>query len=322
MSGAGRTSRNILVTGANGFLGTLLCESLAERGYAVRRAVRAPDAPASDRVVVGELGPETAWEHALDDVELVVHLAARAHVMREAAVDPLTEFRRINVLATQALAQAAVHAGVRRFVFVSSIKVNGESTAERPFTEQDTPRPEDAYGVSKWEAEQALQSSAARSRMQTVILRPPLLYGPGVKGNFLRLMRAIDRGVPLPLAAVDNRRSLLYAGNLVDAIALCLEHPQAMGNTYLVADDEDVSTPDLIRSMAVALDKPARLFPFPPTMLKFAGAALGKRDAVSRLLGSLRVDSNKIRHELGWRPRFARASGLNETARWYYRGRK
>ena len=324
LSGTCRASRKTLVTGAAGFLGTVLCQSLAERGHAVRRAVRALDAHASagDTVALGDLGPGTAWEHALKDVDLVVHLAARAHVMHDAAVDPLAEFRRVNVQATLALAQAASSAGVRRFVFVSSIKVNGESTAAAPFTERDPPRPEDAYGISKWEAEQALQASAASSHMQTVILRPPLLYGPGIKGNFLRLMRAVDRGMPLPLAAVNNRRSLLYAGNLADAIALCLEHPLATGKTYLVADEDNVSTPDLIRSIAVALDKPARLFPFPPALLKLAGAVLGKPAAVSRLLGSLRVDSNKIRHELGWRPRYDMATGLRETARWYYQGRK
>ena len=314
--------RKVLVTGANGFVGTALCRALPAAGYAVRRAVRSVSArdakPAEDTVAVSDIGPKTAWEHVLDGIDAVVHLAARAHVMHDTAADPLAEYRRINVLATQALAQAASHAGVRRFVFISSIKVNGETTAAAAFSEQDAPHPEDDYGVSKWEAEQTLRENAAASRMETVVLRPPLLYGPGVKGNFLHLMRAIDRGMPLPLASVRNRRSLLYVGNLVDAILLCLDHPAAAGETYGLADDEGVSTPDLIRAIADALGKSARLFPLPPTLLKLAGAAVGKSDAVSRLLGSLQVDSGKIRRELDWLPYYDMAHGLRETARWYH----
>ncbi len=287
----------------------------------MRRAVRRAEAvtyPGED-VVIGDLGSTAAWGEALQGVDGVVHLAARAHVMRDGSADPLADYRRVNVLGTRVLAQAAASAGVRRFVFLSSIKVNGEQTGQQPYTEQDLPRPQDAYGVSKWEAEHALLAAADKSSMEAVVLRPPLLYGPGVKGNFLSLIRAVDHGLPLPLASVHNRRSLLYAGNLNDAVILCLEHPIAAGKTYLLADDDGVSTPDLIRGIAHALGKPARLLHFPPLLLKLAGAATGKAGAVARLLGSLQVDSARIRSELGWRPRGDMAHALAETARWYYR---
>jgi nucleoside-diphosphate-sugar epimerase len=311
----------VLVTGANGFVGTALCEALSQRGHTVRRALRGAGAqfqPGAD-VAVGDLGPATNWNEALRDIEVVIHLAARAHVMRDTAADPLAEYRRINVLATEALAQASCAAGVRRFIFVSSIKVNGEQTADKPFTEHDAARPEDAYGRSKWEAEQVLAKIAAAARLETVILRSPLVYGPGVKGNFLSLMRAVDRGLPLPFAAVRNRRSLLYLGNLVDAIMLCVEHPGAAGQTYLLADDEGVSTPDLARAIGGALEKPARLIALPPALLRAAGAMLGKAGSIARLLGSLQVDSGKIRRELGWQPRSDMGRGLRKTAGWYHR---
>ena len=204
-------------------------------------------------------------------------------------------------------------------VYVSSVKVNGEVTHGKPFDATDPPHPEDAYGVSKWEAELTLQENTAASAMETVVLRPPLLYGPGVKGNFLNLVRAIDRGLPLPLASVRNRRSLLYIGNLVDAIITCLHHPAAAGKTYLLADDHSVSTPDLVRAIAHALGKPAHLMPCPPALLKLTGAMIGKSGAMSRVLGSLEVESGKIRAELGWRPRCDLGQGLRQTAEWYYR---
>jgi nucleoside-diphosphate-sugar epimerase len=237
--------------------------------------------------------------------------------MRETAADPLAQYRRLNVEGTRSLAQAAQAGSVRRFVFLSSIKVNGETTTVRPYTENDVPQPEDPYGVSKLEAELALQATAAS--METVVLRPPLLYGPGVRGNFLRLMRAIGRGAPLPFKSVSNQRSLLYVGNLVDAIVRCLDHPAAAGQTYLLADDGGISTPDLIREIATAMHKPARLISMPPQLLKIAGAVTGKSAAVSRLLGSLRIDSSKIRRDLHWQPRYPRITGLRATAEWYYR---
>jgi nucleoside-diphosphate-sugar epimerase len=310
--------RRALVTGANGFVGSVLCDELSRQSWDVRRALRTGNSPIStDDVVIGDIGPETNWESALIDVDAVIHLAARTHVMRETAADPLAEYRRLNVEGTRSLAHAAHAAGVRRFVFLSSIKVNGETTTVGPYTENDVPQPEDPYGVSKLEAELALQATA--ESMETVILRPPLLYGPGVKGNFLRLMRAIGRGAPLPFKSVSNQRSLLYVGNLVDATVRCLDHPAAAGQTYLLADDGGISTPDLIREIATAMHKTARLISMPPQLLKIAGAVTGKSAAVSRLLGSLRIDSSKIRRDLHWQPRYPRITGLRATAEWYYR---
>lgn len=309
----------VLVTGANGFVGTAICDALCAHGISVRRAIRRPetDLTAGKDVVIGDLGPDTDWNLALRNVDAVIHLAARTHVMRDTVTDPLAEYRRVNVDATRALARAAGDAGVRRFIFLSSIKVNGERTGAQPYSERDLPQPEDAYGRSKWEAEQALGEVAA-SGLETVVLRAPLLYGPGVKGNFLSLMRAIDRGLPLPLASIRNRRSLLYVGNLVDALILCLDHPAAANRTYLLADGDGVSTPDLVRGIARALAKPSRLLPFPRSLLQLAGAATGRSTAVSRLLESLQIDSSMIRRELKWEPRYDMARGLAETARWYH----
>jgi nucleoside-diphosphate-sugar epimerase len=317
-SQAGVLPRRALVTGATGFVGIALCDVLRQQNWDVRRALRTGSSLASiDDAMVGDIGPATDWRAALRDVDVVIHLAARTHVMRDTAADPLAAYRRLNVEGTQTLADAAQAAGVRRFIFLSSIKVNGEATTLRPFTENDAPQPEDAYGVSKWEAELALGAAAAG--METVVLRPPLLYGPGVKGNFLRLMLAIQRGIPLPLGSIHNHRSLLSLGNLVDAIMVCLDHPAAAGQTYLLADDKDPSTPELVRAISAALHKRARLIAFPPQLLKIAGAVTGKSAAVSRLLGSLQIDSSKIRGELGWQPRYALAEGLRQTAEWYYR---
>ena len=310
--------RRALVTGATGFVGTALCDALRQQNWDVRRALRTGHAPASvEDSIVGDIGRVADWSAALRDVDVVVHLAARTHVIRDTAAEPRAEYRRLNVEGTRTLAHAAQTAGVRRFIFLSSIKVNGEATTVRPFTENDTPQPEDAYGISKWEAELALRAAAAS--METVVLRPPLLYGPGVKGNFLRLMRAIERGVPLPLGSIHNRRSVLSLGNLVDAMIVCLDHPAAAGQTYLLADDENPSTSELVRAIAAALHKRARLVAFPPQLLRIAGAVTGKSAAVSRLLGSLQIDSSRIRGELGWKPRQALAEGLSQTAEWYYR---
>ncbi len=269
-------------------------------------------------IQVGDIGTATDWSEALVGVDCVVHLAARTHVMRDTTADPLAKYRRVNVEATMALARAAAAARIRRLVFLSSIKVNGERTANNPFTEDDAPRPEDAYGISKWEAEQALWEIAGETKLEVVVLRAPLVYGPGVKGNFLRLMNAIARGVPLPLASVHNHRSLIYVGNLVAALRCCIERPAAAGKTFLVADDADVSTPELIRAIAAALDVPARLVPFPPALLYAVATLLGKTASVSRLTGSLQLDSRRIRHELGWRPEYALKQGLAETAQWYH----
>lgn len=314
------TRDNILVTGANGFVGRALCSALAAAGHGVRMAARAPQPDLPGAVAVGDIGPATDWHAALDGMYGVVHLAARTHVLRETAADPLAEFRRINVSGTERLARSAAAQGVRRFVFLSSVKVNGESTPARSFTEDDAPHPEDAYGASKLEAEQALSRVAAATGLEVVVLRPPLIYGPGVKGNFLRLMQLVARGTPLPLGAIRNRRSLLYVGNLADAIVKAVDAPRAAGATYLVADGEDVSTPDLVRRLALALGVTARLPALPLAALNFIAAIAGKRAELARLAGSLQLDSSRIRRELDWKPRYSLAQGLTETARWYRGG--
>lgn len=312
------------MTGANGFVGAALCAALTERGYRVRGAVRTAErasncgASLAECIAVGDIGTATDWQAACAAVDCVVHLAARTHVLHDAGAESLAEYRRINVEGTRRLAQEAARAGVKRLVFLSSVKVNGESTGEQPFTENNPPRPEDAYGISKWEAEQALWRVAEGAGIQAVVLRPPLVYGPGVKGNLLQLARAVAHGWPLPLASIRNQRSLVSLGNLVDAIAAGIESPAAAGNTYLVSDGEDLSTPELVRALARALGVSPVLVPFPPLLLRFGGALLGKSAAVSRLTGSLQIDSSKIRRELGWQARHPLAEGMALMAQWYH----
>lgn len=310
----------LLVTGANGFVGQSLCAAAAARGSSVRGATRraSPLPGGAENVVVGDIDGFTDWAAALQGVEVVVHLAARVHVMRDTSADPLAEFLQANLHATINLAVQAAHAGVKRLVYVSSIKVNGEETGEgRAFTAADSPDPHDPYAVSKWQAELALHEIAAESGLQVVILRPPLIYGPGVKGNFLRLLQALDKGIPLPLASTRNARSMLYLENMVDALLLCATHPAAAGQTYLVSDGEDIDTPGLLRRLGDALGRAARLLPWSPAVLKLAGRLLGKSDQVERLLGSLQVDSGKIRRELNWTPPYTLQQGLQATAEWY-----
>ncbi|WP_197702729.1 UDP-glucose 4-epimerase family protein [Sulfuricaulis limicola] len=311
----------VLVTGATGFVGRALCQALHRCGYQVRAGLRSAatgaDGYCRDRVVVGDLGPETDWRPAIDGVDAIVHLAARVHVLKERSRNPLAEFRLVNVAATERLARMAAASGVRRLVYVSSVKVNGEQTLESPFTETDAPKPHDAYGMSKYEAEQALLKIAEEKNLEVVIVRPPLVYGSGVGGNFLRMMNWINRGFPLPLGSVPNSRSLIYLGNLVDALLTCVMHPRATGKIYLVSDGEDVSTPELVRRLAQAMGRHPRLIPFPPALLRIAGLITGNSAEVERLVGSLRVDSSRIRRELQWTPPFSVTQGLHDTAAWY-----
>ncbi|WP_297450326.1 NAD-dependent epimerase/dehydratase family protein [Ferrovum sp.] len=296
----------VLVTGASGFVGKSLVPYLEMQGHTVVRAVRV--AREDNEVGIGEIGPDTDWRAALSGVEAVVHLAARVHVMQ--AEDPPSRqaFHRVNAAGTLNLAMQAVSAGVRRLVFLSSVKVLGE---EGILTAASVPRPVDAYGQSKWAAEQELHAVAKNSGLEVVILRPPLIYGPGVGANFARLMRWVRRGIPLPLGGVRNRRSLLALGNLVDAVGWVLRHPAAAGRTYLLSDGEDVSTPDLIRYLAHASNCPARLLMVSPFLLRGLGNLLGCRAEIDRLLGSLVVDASAIRTELGWSPPLTLAAGLD-----------
>lgn len=267
--------------------------------------------PTAERVIVGDLGSEQDWRAAVSGVDAVVHLAARVHVMRDVVSDPLTEFRRINVGGTERLARQAAAAGVRRFLFLSSIKVNGESGT---FSESDSAAPMDPYGVSKHEAEQSLARVAAVSGMAVVIIRPPLVYGPGVKANFRALIRAVERGVPLPFGAIDNRRSLVGLDNLIDFIVTCLEHPAAANETFLVSDGEDVSTADLVRRLARAMGRPARLIPVPSGIMLLLAEALNKGDVAQRLLGSLQLNTSKARAVLGWTAPISVDEGLRRAA--------
>ena len=309
-------SPRALISGATGFVGHALCATLKSKGWSVRRAVRS-DNMAED-FVIPNVGPDSDWNRAVEGVECVVHLAARTHSLHDESTDPLRAYRDINVAGTINLAKTAVEHGVRHFIFLSSIKVNGEFTPNHPFTERDTPQPSDAYGISKHEAEQALWQIAKETGLAVTILRPPLVYGPGVKANFLRLMHLVARGRPLPFASIENCRSLIYLGNLVDAIITCMEHPAASGKTYLVSDKEAVSTPELIRQIGDALDRKPRLLPVPTPLLKLGATLLGRKAEWERLSNSLQIDSSQIRSDLNWQPPFTMAQGLAQTAQWYH----
>jgi len=307
----------ILVTGASGFVGSAVVARLARDGIETRACFRRDDACVPDGVHalrVGDLTADTDWRQALTGVVAVVHAAARVHVMDDTATDPLAEFRRINVQGTLNLARQAAAAGVRRFVFISSIKVNGEVTKLGiPFSADDIPSPRDPYGVSKMEAEQGLREIAAQTGMEMVIIRPPLVYGPGVKANFAALMRAVQSGWPLPLGAVRNQRSLVALDNLVDFIVTSLSHPQAANQTFLVSDGYDLSTTELVRGLECAASVPERLIPVPVWALRAGAALLGKTDAVQRLCGNLQVDISKARTLLGWVPPVLVGEGLRRA---------
>lgn len=306
----------VLVTGASGWVGRALCERLLAEGVSVSAALRSavPMLPGCEVVQVGAIDEQTDWRAALADVDLVIHLAARVHVMNERAADPLTEFRRVNVQGTLALFRQAALTGVRRFVFVSSVKVNGESTLPgQPFSEVDTPQPQDVYGISKFEAEQGLQQLARETGVELVVIRPPLVYGPGVKANFAALMRAVQRGWFLPLGAVDNRRSLVALDNLVDFIMTTCSHPAAANQTFFVSDGRDLSTTELIRAMARAAQVPARLLPVPPSLLVWLGGLIGRRPVVGRLCDNLQVDISKARQLLNWLPSVTVEEGLRRV---------
>ena len=311
----------ILVTGANGFVGTVLCEQLEAEGFLIRGAYRSANAadcsPNSlEKVSVGEINANTDWQEALKEVNIVVHLAARVHVMHETDSDPLVAFERVNTAGTLNLAEQAANSGVKRLIFLSTIKVNGEQT-QQAYSASDQVNPNDPYGLSKWHAELGLRTVRDKSGLEIVIIRPPLVYGPQVKGNFLRLITLINKGWPIPLASVNNNRSMVSVDNLCDLIKTCLSHSKANGELFLVSDGLDLSTPELIRLIADRLKKTVKLLPFPVTWLYFFAGLIHKRQEVERLCGSLQIDIQKNRDILGWRPPFSVAEGIHKTVAEY-----
>lgn len=309
----------VMVTGSTGFVGAAVVKSLTEKaGIEVLCAVRDSNLAATNNAtsaLIRCIDGEQDWTKILDRVDSIVHCAALVHVMNEQSPDPLTSYRRINVDGTLRLAKQAAQLGVRRFVFISSIKVCGEITGlGKPFTAQQTPAPIDAYGVSKWEAEQQLRAIAVETGMEVVIIRPVLVYGPGVKANFQNMIKWLHKGVPLPLGAIHNKRSLVSLDNLVDLIVTCIHHPDAANQTFLVSDGEDLSTTELLRRMARALGKHAHLLPLPARLLEAVATVLGKRSVSQRLCGSLQVDISHTRARLGWSPPVSVDVALKKTA--------
>ena len=309
----------VLITGANGFVGQGLCSRLSDQDLSVRAVKRscAGASEAIESVAVGDIDGNTDWSDALTGCDSVVHLAARTHIMNDTTLDPLSEFRKVNVDGTLNLARQAAMAGVKRFIFISSIKVNGEGTQlGQAFTADDVAAPEDAYGTSKAEAEAGLRQLSQETGIEVVIIRPPLVYGPGAKGNFASLLAWVSRGLPLPLGAItQNRRSLVGLDNLVDLILTCVVHPKAANQTFLVSDGEDLSTTELLQRMAQAMNRPALFLPLPTGLLAFAARLLGRKAVAQRLLGSLQVDIGKTCELLDWKPSVSVGEGLRRAAR-------
>lgn len=311
-----------MVTGANGFVGTALCKRLLASNLEIHAATRSasplPSPDALKQFVVGELDQNTDWMPALKDVDAVVHLAARVHVMNDDAIDPQGEFHKVNVEATANLARQAAIAGVKRFLYLSSIKVNGQATSiEKPYRETDTPNPQDPYAVSKLHAEEALRAISVETGLEIVIIRPPLIYGPRVKANFATLIKSVDKRIPLPLGCVNNKRSFIFVDNLCDALLRCATHPAGAGRTFLVSDGVDMSSVELVEGIAAALNRPLRLVSVPVGLLQAGAWLLGKATEVDRLTQSLVIDSSSIRNELEWVPPHTVAHGLQVTAEWY-----
>ncbi|HEY6896909.1 MAG TPA: NAD-dependent epimerase/dehydratase family protein [Rhodocyclaceae bacterium] len=315
------TVSRVLVTGARGFVGSALLPALLAAGHRVRAAQRvahsAPWPAAVEPVTVGEIDGNTPWAEALAGVDRVIHLAARVHVLHDKAADPLALSRRVNVDGTLNLARQAAQAGVRRLVLVSSVKVHGEGGGDVIYNETSPLAPQDPYGISKAEAEAGLRHIGAETGLEWSLLRPPLVYGPGVGANFLRLLRLVESGLPLPLGSVRNQRDMVGVGNLVSALMACAFHPAAANQAFLVCDGVPQSTPELIRAIAHALGLPARLWPFPPALMRLAASLLGRGDELTRLAGSLRIDASRIRQQLAWTPPLSVDQELARTVAWY-----
>ena len=316
----------ILITGATGFVGRALFKNLkSKKKYLVHLSTRTNQEKLFERentFNIGEIDSNTNWKDALDKVDFIIHCAARAHKTEKKETDSLNAYRRINVDGTRNLANQAVAIGIKRFIFLSSIKVNGEETiASKSFKYNDISQPEDAYGISKWEAEQALLEISKQNGLEVVIIRPPLVYGEGVKGNFLRLLDLVYKQIPLPFAKINNLRSFVALDSLIDLIICCIDHPKAGGKTFLVSDGEDLSTLDLIRKLSKFMNKSPRLFRVPQLIIKLIGRLVGKSLEVKRLLGSLRVDNSYTREILGWSPALSLDESLEKTVRWYLKNR-
>lgn len=307
----------VLVTGANGFVGRKLCSILKRAGYfvrgAVRKAIGVGIVECDEIVEIGDIGAGPDWSTALKAVDVVVHLAARAHILKEKESDPLKEYRRVNVRGTECLAKACLGEGVKRIVFLSSIGVNGELTSGKAFTEDDAPSPRTLYALSKLEAEQALAKIASARGFEYTIIRSPLVYGPNVPGNFLRLMNAVNAGIPLPLAKVNNARSFINLENLVDIIMLCIIHPNAANQLFLVSDCEDISTSELIECISAGMGKKPRTFSVPNKWVRGFLKLVGKPDIADKLYGSLQIDSAKASDRLGWKPPVSMQDGLRSA---------
>ena len=310
----------ILVTGASGFIGHVLIPRLIKSGHEVvatsRNANSKPTGATSH--TIAELGPDTDWSDALSDVEAVIHLAARVHVMSDNSSDPLAEYRRINAEGTAKLAKDAAKAGVRHFIFMSTIKVNGETSGLVPFNAHDIPAPKEPYAIAKLEAEEVLLKTVRNSSMRATIIRPPLVYGPGVKGHFVSLLKICGKGWPLPINCIDNRRSIIYVGNLVDMVHRLIQTPPSTTGVYLCRDPQDVSTPELFQKVSAALGVKPLIIPFPLSLLRLSAAIIGKTAIVSRLTESLYVNDSPTCNDLNWTPPFSMLQGLKETATWFH----
>ena len=308
----------VLITGANGFIGRALTNLLLEKGYDIVAASRELNTDFSSTVTpfrVSDLSNQN-WSDALEQTDCIIHLAGRVHILNESIINPLEEFYKINTLGTLNLAQQAVKSNVKRFIFISSIGVNGNQTL-KPFREQDTPSPVDPYAISKHQAEQGLKKIAKETGLEVVIIRPPLVYGKNAPGNFKRLIDIVYKSIPLPLGAINNKRSLIYIDNLVDLIANCVEHPKASNQTFLVSDDNDISTTDLIKNIAKALNRKIILIPIPMPVIKIIARIFGKQNAIQKLCGSLQIDISHTKKTLDWKPPYTFNTGMQEVANAY-----